>query len=64
MTGITDPMGFLGNSGPDWDIACAIVTQADELQAERRHAELKSIVEGIGASVGNRVGEQLARLMR
>ena len=57
-------MAFLDNAGPDWDIACAIVTLADELQAERRHAELKSIVEGIGASVGNRTAEHLARLLR
>lgn len=64
MTGITDPIAFLDNAGTDWDIACSVIEKADELGAERRKAELKSLVESIGASVGNRVAEQLVRMLR
>lgn len=55
--GVADPIAFLAQTGTDWDIAVAVVQKAQDLQMERRSAELKMMVEALGNSVGNRVGE-------
>ena len=57
-------MRFLSASGEEWDIQCSVVQHAMKIQDEKRHAELKSLVEAIGNAVGTRVGEQIGRMFR
>jgi hypothetical protein len=64
LLGVGDPMSFLDKTGTDYYISVAIVRKAQELQNERRKHELKYLVEGIGATTGNRVAEIIAKALR
>jgi hypothetical protein len=62
--GVTDPIAFLDKRGLDWDIQCAVIREAQSLQAQNRQEELKALVDAIGKSVGSRVGQTLAKMFR
>jgi len=57
-----DPIDFLDRGPEDWMITVAVLRRAQQIEAERRTAELKAVVEAIGAHVGNRVAEVISKM--
>jgi hypothetical protein len=54
---VQDPIGFLDNHGDDWDIACAVVEEAREIQIKQRQEEYKALATGIGNACANAIGQ-------
>lgn len=50
---MTDPLAFLTNAGDDWDIACAVVEEAREIQIKERQEEMKALVRGFSQAIGS-----------
>lgn len=64
MLGVDDPIRLLEQHPDDWDIAIGVIRRAQEIDIERRSQEIKTLIDGIGASVGNRVAEVMSKALR
>ncbi len=60
LLGAGDPITLLDRPSTEWLVTMAITAKAHELDLERRRAE----IDAIGASVGNRVAQVIAKAFR
>jgi hypothetical protein len=56
-------MGLLAQPAEDFEVSLAVIREAQRLDGERRRAEAKALVEGIGSAVAGKVAT-LLRAMR
>jgi hypothetical protein len=62
LIGGQSPVEFLAAHPRDWAVQVAVLKRAAEIDSERRTNMMRSLIEGIGISTGNRVAELLARM--
>lgn len=62
LIGHPDPLQFLATHPDDQQVILAVLNKAIRLDNEKRKNMLKSLIEGIGISTGNRVAEILSRM--
>lgn len=63
LLGVSDPLAWLARDGVDYATQVAVVRKAAQIRNDERTAELKAVIEGVGVTVGNRVGEIVVKAL-